>query len=310
MMTIDELQAKWFGITSYVDGFLLVTGDHPLSFHIGYAGGEKCFIVLDTGYYENLTSSKAVTVSCVKTDDGQYALSFRLNYPSLDEIFIKLCWDLIDSSKNSSTPVACILQQYNSWLRLLHKANKDVLPSTLQKGLIAELLYLSSAITIFGEDDALVAWVGSEGGDQDFVFQDYWAEIKSTTVASNEVTISSLQQLERTDEGRLVVYFMDQTTATGGHDNLTLPAVVRQITNQLSTLENINKLECKLAKCGYFSKDKEKYEGYLFRLAETRTYIVDQTFPRLTRDCVPPSITSAKYNISLATIDVLRMSGG
>lgn len=308
MITINELQDKWSNITSYVDGFLLVTGEHPLSFHIGYNGGQKCFIVLATGYIEKLTSSKAISVTCVKTNDGQYAISFTLNYPTLDEIFVKLCWDLIDSSKSSQTPVAQILKQYSSWLKLLHQVSIDLLPSTLQKGLIGELLYLAISIEKYGEDDALNAWVGPEGNDQDFIFVDYWAEIKATTIASDKVTISSLQQLDRPQNGFLVVYFMDKTT--DGSNNITLPGAVNKIKAMIINSGNKDKLECKLAKCGYFHKDSLRYGEFKFHLAEKRTYCVDNTFPCLNRNNVATAIVSVKYNISLAAIDNYKITGG
>lgn len=36
MRTINDLYEKWNSISPYTGGFLLVSDEHPLSFHIGY----------------------------------------------------------------------------------------------------------------------------------------------------------------------------------------------------------------------------------------------------------------------------------
>ena len=116
MISIKELHSKWNNISPLTGGFLLVSGEHPLSFHIGYVNGEnKCFIVLNTGKIDKIPSSKAICAENVQTVDGEFALRFILNYPSLDELFVKLCWDLIDSSLTAEKPVEKIVSQYKSW---------------------------------------------------------------------------------------------------------------------------------------------------------------------------------------------------
>ena len=151
MISIKELHNKWNNISPFTGGFLLVSGDHPLSFHIGYVNGErKCFMVLNTGKVDRIPSSKAILAECVQTTMGEYALRFTLNYASLDELFVKLCWDLIDASKASSKPVEKIVVQYKSWMRLLQQASAGLLSSSSQKGLIGELLYLEEQINTIG----------------------------------------------------------------------------------------------------------------------------------------------------------------
>ena len=88
MRTINDLYEKWNSISPYTGGFLLVSDEHPLSFHIGYlSDSQKCFIVLNTGKLEKISSSKAINVENILLSDNSYALRFSLNYASLDEIF-------------------------------------------------------------------------------------------------------------------------------------------------------------------------------------------------------------------------------
>lgn len=307
MMTISELQGVWDSIPPYGGGYLRVSGNHPLSFHIGYHVDEqKCFIVLDTGKKEHIASSKAITAECIQTTDQLYALRFSLNYPSLDKIFLKLCWDLIDSSRTAENPVQKIIDQYGKWMRLLQQASGEIMSASLQKGLIGELLYFQSLAKERSLSSALNSWVGPEGCDQDFIFSDSWAEIKAVSIAANEVEISSLQQLDVSDCGFLVIYFMDKVSASGAN-TISLPEIVSQIRDEFLISRELDEFNIKLVKYGFLDKDLDKYHQTQFRLAEQRTYRVDGTFPRLSRKNIPAAIASAKYGISLPVIETHRV---
>ncbi len=306
MITIEELHEKWNSISPYTGGFLLVSDDHPLSFHIGYlSDSQKCFIVLNTGKLDKISSSKAINVENIILSDDSYALRFSLNYSSLDEIFVKLCWDLISSSKDDPQPVERLVIQYKKWLRLLQQIGNGLLPPHSQKGLIGELLYLADLISKHGETKALGEWVGPEGADQDFNFEDGWAEIKTTIIAGTTVQVSSLQQFDRSDEGTLIVYFLDKTSSTGT-TTISLNEAIELVASKVLTQPNKNLFELKLAKCGYQSKNADEYSAYRFKLSEKRMYCVSSDFPRLTKDNVPPAVIEAQYRIDLPSIETFR----
>ena len=307
-MTINELQDKWNSISPYSGGFLLVSGDHPLSFHIGYFGEQMCFMVLDTGKRDHINSSKAISADCVQTKDQKYALQFLLNYDSLKELFVKLCWDLIDCSRGSSKPVDDIIIRFNSWIRLLQKKGEGLLSSSAQKGLIGELLFLQKALKTHSASEVTNAWVGPEGSDQDYIFPDRWFEIKATTVAAASVTVSSLQQLDREDEGELVVYFMDKTTAHGVN-TLSLPQVVTDIEHALNDVQLVDALSCKLAMYGYYYKDADRYRETHYRFAGQSSYKVTQDFPKMIRGNVPNAVQNAKYDLALSAIEEYKIKG-
>ena len=302
MKTITELFEKWNSITPYSDGFFLVSDDHPLAFHIGIQGeNEKVFIVLNTGKVNGIASSKAVSAENIPLENGSYALRFSLKYPSLDELFVKLCWDLMVSSKDAEDPLKQFIDQYAKWQRLLQRVNDSILPASTQKGLIGELLFMKERAGIEGIENALTAWVGPEGADQDFDFSTYWAEVKSTTIAGNTVTISSLQQLDRVDKGFLTVYFMDKTTSHG-QSIVSLDSAVSAVESILETNKQRDLFACKLARVGFQDKDREKYKEYRFRLTNRKIYAVIEGFPRLTKNTVPAEITDARYELNLAAI--------
>lgn len=306
MRTINDLYEKWNSISPYTGGFLLVSDEHPLSFHIGYlSDSQKCFIVLNTGKLEKISSSKAINVENILLSNNSYALRFTLNYPSLDEIFVKLCWDLMGASKDDPKPIEKVVAQYKKWLSLLQKIGNGLLPPHSQKGLIGELLYLADLISKHGETKALGEWVGPEGADQDFNFEDGWAEVKTTIIAGTSVQVSSLQQFDRLDEGTLIVYFLDKTSSTGT-TTISLNEMIEAVASKVLTQSNKDLFELKLAKCGYQSKNADEYSAYRFKLSEKRMYCVSSDFPRLTKDNVPPAVIEAQYRIDLPSIETFR----
>ena len=307
-MTITELSNKWNSISPISKGFLLASDENQVqSFHIGYSNNmQKCFMVLNTPKFDNLVSSKAIQVDCVKLLNNSYALRFTLNHPSLDDIFIKLCWDLIECSKGTENPSEKILIQYDMWLRLLKKINNELLSPSVQNGLVGELLYLSSSIDLYGDDTAITAWTGPDGSDQDFDFEDHWSEIKAVSISADSVKISSLQQLDREDIGFLTVYFMDKTTSKGSQ-TISLTELVESLRNKISSPKALDMFNCKLTKIGYLDSDSDKYQDIRYRLSEERTYEVCSKFPRLTRNNVPIEITSSEYHINLAMINSFKV---
>ena len=303
MKTINELSEKWNSISPFSDGYLLVSGEHPLAFHIGYTGdSQKTFIVLNTGRIDNITSSKAVQVNNVQLRDGTYALSFLLKYPTLDELFVKLCWDLMDASRDATQPLNSLIDQYKKWQRLLQQIQEGLLSASVQKGLIGEMLFLRSRIACDGEFTAITGWVGPEGNDQDFNYEQFWAEIKTTTIAGTTVTISSLQQLDRTDNGYLVVYFMDPTDSVG-LQSISLDEAVKNVSDLLTDNAVKNQFECKLARVGYQHRDAEKYHAHRYRCANSSIFAVLDDFPRLIKSNVPVEVVGAKYELNLPAIE-------
>ena len=303
MKTIDELYEKWNSISPFSDGYLLVSGDHPLAFHIGYTGdSQKTFVVLNTGQIDKISSSKAVQVNNVQLRDGTYALSFLLKYPTLDELFVKLCWDLMEASRETGQPLKKLIDQYKKWQRLLQQIRDGILSASVQKGLIGEMLFLRSRVVCDGETTAITGWVGPEGSDQDFNYDHFWAEVKTTTIAGTAVTISSLQQLDRTDNGYLIVYFMDPTDSVG-LQSISLDEAVKSVLDLLKDDAVKNQFECKLARVGYQHRDAEKYHEHKYRCASNTIFAVSDGFPRLTKSYVPAEVVGAKYDLNLPALE-------
>lgn len=305
-MTFNEFKSKWDGIPAHGNGFLRLGIDHPLDLEIGYATSEyKSFIVMDSGIVSEIPSSFAVKAINTELRNHTYILEFQLIHPAFEDIFLHLCWDMIETSIDSQNPVSDLTKRYISWQKFLQYTSTQVLSYERQKGLLGELLYLRSIMTEGQEEWAINAWNGSEGCDQDFLFEKTWAEIKTIALGSKAVKISSLEQLNQEQDGLLVVYVLEKSSESPDH--VCLPDVVLEIKEKLKNSPRIlDRFEMKLFRYGYRNKDENEYKANYFRLVEHREYNVKESFPKLTRNNTASEIIACEYEISLAAIEKYR----
>lgn len=303
-ISIKELESKWDSINE--NGYILLPGQYKLAFHIGYTGNhQKAFVVMDMGKLTDIVSSKAIMVECIQTVEGKFALRFVLNDDLLSEIFVKLCWNLVEASQNEhGEPIDNIIAQYSKWQKLLQIAKNEIMSLSQQKGLLGELLYLHNKIDEIGDLKALESWVGPEGADQDFIFDSFWAEVKAVAIGAETVGISSLQQFECASTGELFVYFLDKISNCSV--GICLSGIISMIEKQVSDDYFRDVFHCKLNMYGYLFKDAKEYDKNHYKLSEQRRYIVNKEFPRLVRSNVPVEVIAAKYKLSFAAIDKYR----
>lgn len=304
-MTFKDFQEKWNKVPCKRDAFLALSINHPLDLQIGYGvHGYKSLVIMNSGEIRDVPSSQVIDVDNPDISDGSRRLEFQLKDTKYEDMFLHLCWDMIQCS-NDANAMSKLLQRYRRWQRLLQKKIGGEMSFESRKGLLGELLYLEEVIVNRDAAVAIHAWQGPDGGDQDFIFDDSWTEVKSVALAAKDVGISSLEQLNQQQDGILWVYFLEKTTAGSYRHNLVKQIKkIRQYLNGQDELED--SFEMKLYKYGYREKDAEKYADECFRLVECRVYYVGKDFPRLTRENVPSAISECAYKLSLAALDPYR----
>lgn len=305
-MIFNDLKEKWDNIPTVGNGFLKLGINHPLDLQIGYSiNAYKSFVVMDTGIIKNIPSSFAVKVANVQLKNSSWILEFQLVHAKFEEEFLRLCWDMIEYSFAEKQPLNALIHRYMTWQKLLQYENKSIISFQRQKGLLGELLYLLEIMDSRGIEDTIDSWTGPDGCDQDFVFSRDWTEVKSISLASETVHISSLQQLKHENDGYLVIYVLESTTA--GENRVNLVSIVNKVRDKL--LDNaryLDRFELKLYKYGYRKSHEKEYCNNQFRLIEEREYLVDKSFPKLTGDEVRIEVVSCEYDLSLAAIEKYR----
>lgn len=305
MMTFNELIKKWNQMPIYKNAFVLLDCSHNIEIHIGYEElNQKTLLILNSGIVADLPSSKSIAVSNYQYK-GTWVLSFRLVQSDNEEVFLRFCWDIIESSRGiTENQIEFIVQRYFKWQRLMEHKWPDLLSVQRQKGLIGEIMYLNECLNNMGCRKALDVWCGPEGADQDFIYDGTWTEIKVIAAASNTISISSLEQLDQDAEGSIVIYWLEKTTEfdpTG----FSLADVVTDTRVLFAADQLCQELfELKLFQYGY--KEMQEYGRNKYRLCNVEEYFVDNNFPRLIKGNIPAQIISARYSIDLPSIECYR----
>lgn len=306
MMTFNELIEKWEAMPVYGNAFLLIDSSHRIDINIGYEElNQKTLLIQNSGIVAELPSSKSIEASNYQFADGTWVLSFRLVQSDNEEVFLRFCWDIIESSRDvSENIIDFIVGRYLKWQRLMEYKRPNILPAASQKGLMGEMMFLTECTKTMGAQKALESWCGPEGADQDFIYDDTWAEIKATTLASKTISISSLEQLDIGIDGSLVLYRLDKTTESDT-SGFALADMVQNTRTLFSTNLKCKELfELRLFQYGY--KDLPEYGKQKYRFCGAEEYLVDKTFPRLTKGNIAYQITSANYTIDLASIVLFK----
>ena len=302
-MTYQEFKDTWKSFSESNKGYLKLPISHPLEFHVGYTSTtRKALVIVDTGKLDKIPCSNAISAENRQLTNGKWSLELQLIIEDYEEEFLCLGWDIIISSEKADDPIKALVERYLGWQKLLQYAVKDVMSFSQQKGLIAELIHLQEIIPEKGLCNSLSAWVGPDGSDQDYVYEDSWDEVKAVSLASETVKISSFEQLMQEKTGYLLVYVLEKTTP--GDDRVYLSNLVMNLRNEFSQATTLLDIfNIKLFKYGFRDRDADEYNHNCFRFIERKDYVVDDNFPKLTKKNTPTEIVSGSYNLSLSALE-------
>ncbi len=301
------LREAWKNIKFYETGSLQLGITHQLEWHVAYVTPtNKALIIITDMPIETLDSSKSINTVCHKRDDGTYYISFQLVENSQEDVFINMCSNLIEYSRDALTEkdaLKRVAMRYKQWRRLMEYRNLAILSDEKRRGLIGELLYMKSIINgAKPMKDVLSGWVGPDGADQDFVYDAIWREIKTTGLSSDQISIHSLEQLGgRADIGELHVYRVDPC-APEAEGSFTLRKLIKYFIDLFDgDIGLIEEFTNKLNAVGYV--DMELYDSYPYKFSGSDIYDVNESFPRITRNDTRSEIIRVEYTLSISSIN-------
>lgn len=292
--------------------FTRVGMDGPLNLFYGVSNGYKPTLLLLTQYRpENLKSTRSidVTLTC-KEENGKsiWNLSFTLINRDFLDIFLDFCNDIIESSQKMGSEQKAVLffqQRYESWRQMLTTGPSEYLSDIQIQGLIGEMTFLLNyMIPHYGVEKAVLSWIGPRMTPQDFVVDTTWYEIKTISSRSENVMISSLEQLDSVNEGNLVIFRVDKTSLTdkeGTNLNMLYHRLMKAL-EQYPDLRTEQRLYLK--RMGY--TEAKYYEEYVYHIRSCDRYQVNAAFPALRRRCVESAIVKANYEISIPAIESFK----
>ena len=280
-MKTSDLKNRWEEFRKQKGYLQRLDPSHPMDFFVGInEKGYDEIVLITLKEPAQLKSSKALDIEKGQRKDGKWATQIASVDKNNEDIFARLCVDLVEVSQNAKTEqdgLNRITNRFLAWQKLFHSLNAN-LPKSVLKGMVGELSFAKEVLAKhYSMDEIMSAWVGPDGADRDYVLSDNWYEIKAVATGKEQITISSLNQLETDQKGYLVKYNVDESTET---DPLakSISCYVNEMRTELQNYPHAAQLfEQKLISIGYL--DKKVYDSIHFVHNGPEYYYVDEQFP-------------------------------
>jgi hypothetical protein len=302
MTRVEELWREVAAEGAHNGVFRRVDETHPLDLYAGIDVEGRHVVMLVSHRCPPITPPPgAVEVLCNQRGDGDWAVILRLARPEFDEIFGRLCQDLVDTSRSATRDQGAdvLLARLNRWRKLLELGHRKTLSDRELRGLVGELWFLDAvAIPRVGTDIAVSGWNGPFGAPQDFLIDGLFVEVKAVLPGAQNVTISCVEQLDGgTTPLFLAVVQLAPSDATQPC-TFTPASLVRQLRAAVEASAGAsNEFELRLAEAGY--ADFDEYARVWFRVTAYRYYYVRDEFPRIVRDALAAGVAAVSYEIDL-----------
>ena len=288
------------------EAFHRVDATHPLDLYIGIDEKRRWTLLLVTGFEPpDMNSSKMISVNKGERKDGKWAISLSLVDNTYKDLFLQLCADIIDSSRelhDKKKAVSFIAKRYWEWRELLANSRRDILSINEAKGLLGEMVFLKDYLApLYGIEKAALSWAGPRKTHQDFIIDDTWYEVKTIASSRVDVSISSIEQLDVSTSGELVVIRADKTSIANSHAN-NLNKVYHLLLSMMTNDSIKSTFSSMLFQYGYNTRAEYESADYMFEIKEITHYSVSSDFPCLRRNDLPVSISDASYTLLLSSI--------
>lgn len=266
--------------------------------------GEYSFVVEGKTQRSNFNSSDKVNLYLHKSEN-QDALFFTLKDNDSLDLFLNLVNDIFDSvSDSSSNLIELAYRRWRLWGKLF-SSDILLLSSKSIQGLLAELFFINDHLSkLYTVDECILSWGGSDYYRKDFEIFNEWYEIKSITTGNDSLYISSLEQLESKYEGYIVICSVSKTTQTN-INGINLNKLVQTVSNRIEADAVYEIFIKKLENLDYAYNDAYNESNYVIDSVDY--FLINDDFPKLTKNNVPVEITRCDYEINIPSINRFKV---
>lgn len=251
-----------------------------------------------------LIKSKFLSTEIGLREDNNWAFQVSLTDEKYIGVFKILVSDLINTIENVVHQEAAekkIINRYNEWQKLFDDRADAELTFFQIQGLVGELYFLKYELfKMYGVNEAIRGWIGPNGANKDFVFEDEWYEVKTKSINKDYVHISNNMQLESNVPGLLVVISCQRTSELS-NSAYSLMKLHRSIIEEICNDELLEKYFEKLAHLHFIPDDS--YEEPLFDIVKPKYYCVDSQFPKVKKEEDDKAIFNIRYDLYLPVLE-------
>ena len=284
------------------NGAYVLVDNTSAGIFLGLEGGQRVILVVCKERPPDPPNIAAIRVESRLRQDGDWALTLRLQREELKPLFSKLAEDLeLTLRHRSGEPGRTVIARLIRWQRLLSPGASEVLGEAELRGLCGELAFLvNEAVPAVGARDAVLGWVGPYDAPKDFVFRLQLVEVKAVHSQSRTARVSSLEQL--TDEGRPLFLWVQVVELVASSAGVTVAALVARAREAAANdAVAATELDSALLASGYV--DHPDYSAVSVRFGRVQCFNVVGGFPRIQRTLTAPAIAACEYDLVLADLD-------
>lgn len=311
-MNVEELEIKWnklqlpkSGSYAYnrIDGICLP------ELNIGLSNrGNRCLILeLPSDSKIEFTGEKKENLETYFNKKEKHIVlevTDRFYNSFFVDLVVSLYYRIKDiSNENDSARSFISLIKY--WSDFLKAKNGGLLSAESVKGMYGELCYLEYLLGNLDLpiNNILDSWKGPYDDNHDFHFDDKNAEIKTKSITSNEVHISSEYQLEPVKGKKLELIVVSLMDVSVNGDNLSsiLARIRKDVLDKNGDISIVS--EALIKKNIQFST-VNLYDSYKFKLKYFEFFDCnDKNFPKLTSTGIGENIRRVSYRLILKSLE-------
>ena len=220
------------------------------------------------------------------------------------DIFDLLVRDLVEAAEHpedEAVGVSRLLARLSEWQQLLRRLSPEGISPEAQLGVWGELWVLREVLApTIGVRDAISAWRGPTGADQDFQMGGVCMEVKTSAAHSlDRIPVASERQLEVPEDVVLVLVGLS-VDARIGHGE-TLGEMIRVVRSAAAVAGCLSLLDDRLEGSGCGAGDAGLHGDMGYSVRSSAHFLVGPGFPKLVSTDLPVGVSDVRYRISLAS---------
>lgn len=235
--------------------------------------------------------------------DGQSVFTLSLRENADIEIFNRFGEDLLSVSiyDDKQKYADALFIRMKQWMKFLQKLKKKEIDVRVQIGLMAELKFLEYMHSEYlcTYEELLAAWQGPERASKDFMFDNFFAEIKACFDDESSIRISNEKQLMQESKKLFLICYKFVQDAMADNLSEIINCLKQQISAEKENLVSV--FEQKLLSAGY--NPAVLYENLIsVKDVSVMYYKVTDNFPSITVADIPECISNVKYDLDFTGI--------
>jgi Putative PD-(D/E)XK family member, (DUF4420) len=254
-----------------------------------------------------LAKTSGLTMSLSSLSRLEYELQVTLAADELREVFSPLAADIASVAQATSTSkdaLLAVVNRFDHWQNLLRTLGSEGLGSDARRGLVGELMVLRDfVLPALLAVEAVTAWTGPAGANQDFQLPALAIEVKASSAKSPQrLRIASERQLDSVGTPELLLCSISLDERHGGSGE-SLNVLVDDLRGRLGNAVARSRLDNLLVQAGYLTIHKDLYKEPRYTLRQVRFWRVEGSFPRIVEFDLRPGVGECSYTIDTAGLD-------